>query len=171
VNNDSSFEEPADVEMIGPTRARVRHRHERALLLLLAGLSIGAVFASGYAVGAHRGGSAPRNGVVRTLALRGTSVAPHARAKLEVWHARGGNWPLTLSVVGLPKLPPHTYYEVDLVDGGKPWESCGTFRTASASHTVTLTLNAPRALRKGDSWVVTREALGREGGVTALRPG
>lgn len=171
MNIDSSFDEPFDIEMIGPARARVRHRHERALLLLLAAaLSIAAVFVSGYAVGDHRGGSAPRNAVVRTLALSGTSVAPHARARLEVWPARGGNWPLTLSVMGLPKLPPHTYYEVDLVHGGKPWESCGTFRITSAAHAVTLTLNAPRAFRKGDSWVVTRQALGREGGVTALRP-
>jgi len=108
--------------------------------------------------------------VVRTVALRGTSVAPHARARLEVWHARGGNWPLTLSVVGMPKLPPHTYYEVDLVHGGKPWESCGMFRIASPSHAVTLTLNAPRALQKGDSWVVMRQARDREGGVIALRP-
>ena len=115
-------------------------------------------------------GGAAMNDALRTLALRGTSVAPHARGRLEVWHARGGNWPLTLSVVGLPKLPPHTYYEVDLVHGGKPWESCGTFRIASASHAVTLTLNAPRAVRKGDSWVVTREAPGGERSVTALRP-
>ena len=152
---------------------RLRQRRavkRRALLLLAAALSIVAVFVSGYAVRDHRGGSAPRNAVVKTLALRGTSAAPHARARLEVWHAQAGNWPMTLSVVGLPKLPPHTYYEVDLVRGDKPWVSCGTFRIASASRTVTLTLSAPYALRKGDSWVVTREVQGRRTGVTALRP-
>ena len=106
---------------------------------------------------------------METVALTGTTVAPHARARLEVWHARGGNRPLTLNVMGLPKLPPHTYYEVDLVPSGQPSESCGTFRVASASEAVTLTLNAPHALRTGDSWVVTREVQGRKGGVTALR--
>jgi hypothetical protein len=142
----------------------------RALPLLAAASSIAAVFASGYAFGDHRGGSTPTRALVRTLNLRGTSVAPHARARLEVWNPRHGNLPMTLSVVGLPKLPPHTYYEVDLVRGGKPRGSCGSFRIARPSRAVTLTLNAPFALRKGDSWVVTRQALGREEGVTALRP-
>lgn len=142
----------------------------RALVLIAAALSIAAVFVSGYAARDHWRGSAPRNAVVKTLALRGTSVAPRARARLEVWQARAGNWPITLSVVGLPKLPLHTYYEVDLVRAGKPEWSCGTFRIASASRTVTLTLNAPYPLRKGDYWVVTRQALSRGPSVTALRP-
>jgi hypothetical protein len=156
---------------VGVIRMRHRRSVKRPVLhLLAAALSIAAVFVSGYAVGDHRGGIAPRNTVIRTLALRGTSVAPHARARLEVRHARGGNWPMTLSVVGLPKLPPHTYYEVDLVRGEEPWRSSGTFRITSAAHAVTLTLNAPYALRKDDSWIVTRQASGREGGVTVLRP-
>jgi hypothetical protein len=160
-----------ETQSVGVMRLRQRRSVKRPLLLLLAAaISIAAVFVSGYAVGDHPGGSAPRDAVARTRALRGTSVAPNARARLEVWHARSGNWPMTLSVVGLPKLPPDTYYEVDLVRDGRPWRSCGTFRIASASHAVTLTLNSPYALRKGDSWVVTRQALGREGGVTALRP-
>lgn len=150
--------------------ARLRHRHLRALLLVLAGtISAAAVFASGYAVGNGQNPSTPGNAPVITVALAGTAVAPRARARLEVWHARGGNRPLTLTVVGLPGLPPHTYYEVDLVPDGKPWESCGTFRVASAWQPVTLTLNAPHALRNGDTWVVTRQVRGREGGVAALR--
>ena len=35
---------------------------------------------------------------------------------------------MTLTVVGLPKLPPHNYYEVYLVRDGKLSGSCGTFR-------------------------------------------
>jgi hypothetical protein len=155
---------------VGVVRLRQRIAKRRPLLLLAAAFSIVAVFVLGYAVGDHRGGSTSPHALVRTLALRGTSVAPHGRATLEVWTARRGNLPMTLSVVGLPKLPPHTYYEVDLVRGGKPFGSCGTFRIARPSLAVTLKLNAPFALRKGDSWVVTRQAIGREGGVTALRP-
>lgn len=155
---------------VGVVRLRQRIVKRRPLLLLAAAFSIVAVFVLGYAVGDHRGGSTSPHALVRTLALRGTSVAPHARATLEVWNARRGNLPMTLSVVGLPKLPPHTYYEVDLVRGGKPFGSCGTFGIARPSLAVTLKLNAPFALRKGDSWVVTRQAIGREGGVTALRP-
>jgi hypothetical protein len=171
----SSLRELAPQLQKAPSAGVIRLRRWRAVkrrgpLLLIAAVSIPAVFVSGYVVRAHRGESVPRNPMVRTLALRGTSIAPKARARLEVWHVRDGNSPLTLSVVGLPKLPPHTYYEVDLLRGKKPFASCGEFRTArSFSHRVTLTLNAPFALRKGDSWVVTRQPQGREGGVTVLR--
>jgi hypothetical protein len=77
---------------------------------------------------------------------------------------------MTLSVVGLPKLPAHTYYEVYLVRDGKPWGSCGTFRVDGSSR-LSLTLNAPYSLEKGDSWVVTRPGpAGEEPGKTVLRP-
>ena len=142
----------------------------RTMLLLAAAVSIAAVFAAGFAVADQRGGSTKTALVARTLSLKGTAAVPQARATLEVWHARAGNWPMTLSVVGLPKLPAHTYYEVYLVRDGKPWGSCGTFRVASSSKPVTLTFNAPYKLRKGDSWVVTRPVSGREPGRAVLRP-
>jgi hypothetical protein len=77
---------------------------------------------------------------------------------------------MTLSVVGLPKLRPHTYYEVYLVRHGRPWGSCGTFRVGgSPDQPVTVTLSAPYSLRKGDSWVVTRPGRGgTEPGTTVL---
>jgi hypothetical protein len=143
----------------------------RGLLILAAALSIAAVFAAGYAVANQRSGGGSSVATARTVVLKGTKAAPQARATLEVWRARAGNWPMTLSVVGLKKLPPHTYYEVYLVRDGKPWGSCGAFRVASSSQAVTLTLNAPYKLRKGDSWVVTRPAAhGTEPGKTVLRP-
>lgn len=142
-----------------------------ALLLLAATLSVAAVFAAGYAVANQRGGNSTAS-TPRALSLVGTSFAPQARATLEVWRARSGNVPMTLSVVGLPKLPERTYYEVYLVRNGKVWgRPCGTFRVAGSSHAVTLTLNAPYSLRPGDSWVVTRPGPdGREPGRTVLRP-
>lgn len=153
-------------------RQQRRPVKQRALLLLAAALSIGAVFAAGYAVADHRGGSSTATGgAPKTLSLVGTARAPDAHATLDVWHARNGNWPMRLSVAGLPKLPPHTYYEVYLVRDGKPWAPCGSFRIASASPgTVTLAFNAPYSLRPGDSWVVTRAAPGEEPGKTVLRP-
>jgi hypothetical protein len=96
---------------------------------------------------------------------------PHAQASLEVWHRTGGNWPMTLEVVGLPKLPPHNYYEVYLVRGGKLGGSCGTFRVTRSDLPARVTLNSPYPLRKGDSWVVTRPGPGGvEPGRTVLRP-
>jgi hypothetical protein len=142
----------------------------RALVLLAAALAVAVVFFAGYAV--RGGGNTAKGPAPPTLiALKGTPEAPNARATLAVWHARSGNWPMKLSVAGLPKLPARTYYEVYLVRGGKPWASCGSFRIADSSPgAVTLTFNAPYSLQKGDSWVVTRSTFGSEPGKTVLRP-
>ena len=142
----------------------------RALILLAAALSVAVVFFAGYAV---RGGgsSAKAPSPVLSLQLKGTSALPNARASLAVWRSRDGNWPMTLSVVGLPKLANHGYYEVYLVRNGHPWGLCGTFRGAGSSTALTVTLNAPYSLHKGDSWVVTRPtASGSEPGQTVLSP-
>ena len=142
----------------------------RAMLLLAAALAILGVFFAGYLV-ANGGSGKNTSPPPRVINLEGTSADPKARASLEVWHAHAGNWPMTLNVVGLRKLPPHRYYEVYLVRDGKPWGSCGTFRVEGSSRVLTLTLNAPYALRKGDSWVVTRPGAGGvEPGKTVLRP-
>lgn len=141
----------------------------RALVLLAAALAVAVVFFAGYAV--RGGGSTAKGPTPRLIALKGTKKAPNARATLAVWHAQSGNWPMKLSVAGLPKLPARTYYEVYLVRGGKPWASCGSFRIEdSSASAVTLTFNAPYSLQKGDSWVVTRATFGSEPGKTVLRP-
>jgi hypothetical protein len=154
---------------LGMTLQRKRALKRRAMLLLAATLAVVGVFLAGYAV-ANRGGSGHTPAL--TQALKGTAVAPQAQGTLEVWDARDGNWPMTLSVVGLKQLPPHSYYEVYLVRHGKPWGSCGTFRVQSPNPgVVTVTLTAPYTLRKGDSWVVTLPgAGGTEPGKTVLRP-
>jgi hypothetical protein len=141
----------------------------RALVLLAAALSVAVVFFAGYAV---RGGSSAKGShPVVSLARKGTSAVPDARATLAVWRSREGNWPMTLSVVGLPKLAHHGYYEVYLVRNGRPWGLCGTFRGAGSSKALTVTLNAPYSLHTGDSWVVTRPtAGGGEPGRTVLSP-
>ncbi|HKC77156.1 MAG TPA: hypothetical protein VKB70_02095 [Gaiellaceae bacterium] len=153
---------------------RLQHKRvvkRRALVLLAAALAVVAVFFAGYA--ARGGGSASAKGShpVTSLALRGTSALPNARATLAVWKARDGNWPMTLSVSGLPKLANNGSYEVYLVRDGRPWGLCGTFRGAGSTKGVTVTLNAPYSLRTGDSWVVTRPtANDAEPGQTVLKP-
>lgn len=155
----------------GVTRlAQRRVVKRRAMLLLAAALAVAVVFAAGYTVAVHRGGSATASPAA-LLALKGTQSAPKASATLEVWHAQGGNWPMTLSVTGLPKLPQHIYYEVYLVRHGRPWGQCGAFRISDPSQTVTLSFTAPYKLRTGDSWVVTRPGPGgSEPGKTVLSP-
>ena len=161
----------------GPTPAmslgkRRRSVKPRAMMLLAAALAITIVFLAGYIVANNGGGSATgASKPVRELALRGTSAAPNAQASLKVWHSNNGNWPMTLAVEGLPRLPVHNEYEVYLVRGGKPWGSCGTFRVTGSRGAVTVTLNAPYSLRRGDSWVVTRAGPGAaEPGKTVLQP-
>jgi hypothetical protein len=151
-------------------RRRVIKR--RTLILLAAAVAVAAVFAGGYGIGNRSGGNSGTP-VAQTLDLRGTGLAPRARATLEVWHSKDGNVPMTLQVVGLHKLPPHSYYDVYLVRGGqvKPWGLCGTFGVGRPSRVLTLHFNAPYSHQKGDSWVVTRPGpAGSEPGRTVLRP-
>jgi hypothetical protein len=157
---------------LGMTLARRRAAKPRAMLLLAAALAIVLVFVAGYVVGNGGQGNSAAARPARLLALKGTSAARNARGRLEVGRVRDGNWPMKLSVVGLPKLPARRYYYVYLVRNGRPWGVCGTFRIAgSSSHVVTLRLTAPYELRKGDSWIVTRPGPGGvEPGQTVLRP-
>ncbi|HZT54510.1 MAG TPA: hypothetical protein VE995_09020 [Gaiellaceae bacterium] len=145
-------------------RRRGRTLRRGAALLLAAALAVAVAFAAGYVVADQRGGGGAKPSAI--LALQGTAAAPRAHATLELFPARAGNWPMTLSVVGLPQ---RASYEVYLVRRGQPWKPCGTF-VAAGGKPVTVTLNAPYRLRPRDSWVVTRQASGREPGVTVLRP-
>lgn len=154
-------------------QASAKRRHvvkHRAMVLLAAAITVLLVFLGGYAV-ANRGGSRQSMAVL-TQQLKGTAIAPHAAGSLEVWKSKDGkNWPMTLTVAGLRPLRPHTYYEVYLFRNGRLDGSCGTFRVGSADQSVTVTLTSPYALRKDDSWVVTRPgAGGMEPGRTVLRP-
>jgi hypothetical protein len=154
---------------LGMTFSRRRAVKRRAMLLLAAALAVVAVFLGGYAV-ANRGGSSPH--AAQVIALEGTKAVPEAQATLEVWDSHAGNWPMTLTTVGLPPLQEHRYYEVYLVRHGKPWGACGAFRVPdNPQQPVTVTLTAPYTLQKGDSWVVTRPGSGSaEPGQTVLRP-
>jgi hypothetical protein len=151
--------------------ARKRKRAKgRAMMLLAAALVAVLVFIGGYAAGNGQKGSSGR-ALVNTFSLKGTSAASGAKASLELWHPSDGNWPMTLSVVGLQTLPPRRYYEVYVVRGGKILGSCGVFRVKQTTNPVVVRLNAPYPLQKGDRWVVTRQgADGAEPGTTVLKP-
>jgi hypothetical protein len=152
---------------VGKRRGVVK---QRALLLLAASLALLLIFLGGYAVGDHRGSNRSATPAVG-LELTGTHDLPNAQASLEVWHRRTGNWPMTLTAVGLPKLAPDSYYEVYLIRDGKLSGSCGAFRVTDPKRAVTVTLNSPYTLEKGDSWIVTRPGPGGvEPGKTVLRP-
>jgi Anti-sigma-K factor rskA, C-terminal len=158
----------------GPTlamtigRPRRRRLSRGALLLAAAVAALAMAFLGGYLAGNGHGTSA-----ARVLKLAGTPAAPHALASLQIDPVdAAGNWPMKLTVEGLPALPRHSYYEVYLVRGGKPWASCGSFVVAHGRpQGTTVRLNAPYRLKPGDTWVVTRHGLhSPEPGQVVLRP-
>ena len=143
------------------TLARQKREHQvrrRVALIAAAVAAVAVVFLGGYITGNSRtGGDAP----AKTMSLTGTAAAPGALASLRIDHADpAGNWPMELSVTGLPKLPGNAYYVVFLVRDGKPWAPCGTFVVAGPTHGTTVRINAPYELEKGDTWWVTKQMPG-----------
>jgi hypothetical protein len=160
----------------GPTFAmmlqRPPRRARRTIALLAAAVAVVALaFLAGYTTGSDNGnGKGSPKG--RALSLVGTQAAPGALASLLIKPAdAAGNWPMLISVTGLPKLPPRGYYTVYLVRNGKPLAPCGTFVVAGKGPGAPVWLNAPYKLQKGDSWVVTKQMPGHhEAGPIVLRP-
>lgn len=157
----------------GPTLAmtlgrRPRQGRRRVMLLAAAIVVLLLAFMVGYLAGNRGGGLASAT----TLKLTGTSVDPSALASLRIDPVdAAGNWPMQLSVTGLPKMPPHGYYEVFLVRNGKIYAPCGTFLVDGMTHGTSVKLNAPYELRHGDTWVVTKQMPGhRDPGPIVLRP-
>jgi hypothetical protein len=151
---------------------RRRAAKSKAMVLLAAAIAIALVFIGGYAVGSGKHTTTTSKvRPVRAQALKGTPLAPGAEATIQVWHSHAGNWPMTLDVVGLPKLPARQYYYVYLVRQGKAVAPCGIFRITEPDASLVLSLSAPYPLHRGDSWVVTRPGPGgAEPGQTVLRP-
>jgi hypothetical protein len=161
----------------GPTLAmslqrRDRHRRPvgRRVALLAAALALVAVvFLAGYITG---NGNNDGLSSGTTLSLVGTKAAPRALASLRIEPVdAAGNWPMRISVTGLPKLPAQGYYTVYLVRNGKPLAPCGFFIVQAADRGTSVWLNAPYKLRRTDTWVVTKQMPGHhEAGPVVLRP-
>lgn len=138
---------------LGMTMARRPPRVRKRVLLLAAAVSVVALaFLGGYIAG-NGGGKVSGH----VLQLTGTPAAPNALASLQIEPAdAAGNWPMRISVKGLPAVHGHWYYEVYLMRDGKPYAPCGTFRVSTNQATV-VQLNAPYRLKHGDTWIVTKQ--------------
>lgn len=124
-----------------------------AALVLAAALAL-AAFGGGYLVAARTG---PDAGFQEdfSLTMQGTAAARGAAATLVVGELdAAGNWPMEMTISGLPTLPQGQRYELLLTRDGEPTVSCGTF--VVDGETVVF-LNAPYRLRAYDGWIVTRE--------------
>ena len=149
----------------GPTLAMTlggrRNRHVVRRMALLAAAIIGAPARLPRRL-RHREQRRRRAvGRAHAEARRNAAGAERARVAARRERRPAGNWPMTLSATGLAKLPPHGYYEVFLTRNGKIWAPCGTFRVQSATTAVSVELNAPYDLHRGDGWVVTRQLPGQ----------
>jgi hypothetical protein len=167
---------PAELspDIAGPTLAMTLQRRQRRsghrVALLAAALALVAMaFLAGYITGNGKGDGLATG---TTLSLVGTPAAPDALASLRIQPVdAAGNWPMQISVTGLPSLPPRGYYTVYLVRNGKPLAPCGYFVVKATNRGTSVWLNAPYKLQPHDTWVVTRQLPGHhEAGPVVLRP-
>jgi hypothetical protein len=136
-----------------PATRLMPRRRLGATLVLAAALAV-AAFGAGYLVAARTGPDAGFHEDF-ALAMSGTRAARGASATLLVGEIdEAGNWPMEMTVQGLPALPRGRRYELLLTKDGRRAVSCGTF--VVHGDTVVF-LNAPYRLREYDGWIVTRE--------------
>lgn len=122
-----------------------------AAVAALAAALAAATFGVGYLVGDREATAEP----ARVVVMNGVSASA-ARASLAVYDVdEAGNWPMELTVRGLPPLPAGETYELWLTKNGKLAEPCGVFAVGSGTTVVPLT--APYRLRDFDGWVVVRQ--------------
>jgi hypothetical protein len=138
-----------------PRKAPVELRPARrrgALLALAAALAV-AAFALGAALVDGSGG---RN-LDFTETMSGTPAAADATATLAVFDLdAAGNWPMELTVDGLPPSASGRPFELWLTRGGELEALCGGFFTNDDGW-ATVPMNAPYRFDEFDGWVIVEE--------------
>jgi hypothetical protein len=161
-----------EADMLATYRKRGRDGMpwRRTALLAAAVLALAAAFFGGYVSGNDSKPAAAAFAPVRVVALNPTAEAPSARALLGIGRRdQGGNWPMRLTVTGLPNLHGTAYYGVFLTDAkGKVTGYCGSFLVRDGE--AIAFLNAPYELADGAGWIVTVQHPGdRRPGPVVLR--
>ena len=141
-------------EIAGSTsHVELRPRRRRGVLLALAAAFVLVAFAAGIAIGNRTAG--PNTDF--EVAMEGTAAAPAATATLAVFDLDdAGNWPMEMTVDGLPPAPSGNAYQLWLTKDGGLMELCGAFRT-NADGSATVPMNAPYRFKDFDGWVVVAE--------------
>lgn len=140
-----------------PDRARapvpLRPRRRRGGVLAIAAALATAAFALGAAL---VDGSSGRT-VDFVEEMTGTPVAPDATASLVVYDVDdAGNWPMELSVEGLPPPASGRPFELWLTRAGEPAVVCGAFST-NAAGAASVPLNAPYRFDETIGWIVVEK--------------
>jgi hypothetical protein len=131
-------------------------RRRLGAALVLVGAVLAATFGLGYLVGGSESdGGGETAGVEISLTAPLTSAGPASGVVNVGRRDADGNWPLILTVRGLPALTGGDYYTLALAKRGKPIVTCGTFNVADRDQR-TLRMLAAYNLKSFDGWIVTR---------------
>ncbi|HVV57973.1 MAG TPA: anti-sigma factor [Gaiellaceae bacterium] len=137
---------------------RTAGRRMRAYALVAAAAAA-VVFGGGFLLGHSKAKEASFD-AVRVVPMHGVGTASGSTASIRIANRDSvGNWPMLISVSGLPKQSnPASYYELWLTRNGKAIAPCGGFRVRGGHATVELTV--PYTLKRFDGWVVTASVPG-----------
>jgi hypothetical protein len=134
-----------------------RSRRRPVAALLIAATVAVACFGGGYLLATQASGKSAID-VVRVVPMQG--VQQNSFASLSVGASdRSGNWPIQLTVNGLPQLQDKGSYYLMVWQNGKPVSFCGAFEVANHGPT-TVRFNVAYKITKDTRWVVTRMAPG-----------
>jgi hypothetical protein len=138
-------------------------RRVGAALSLAAAIALVA-FLGGYVLGFSQNDFSS----TREVSMHGTSKAPGARGLIKLGERdEAGNWPMVVTVKGLPLLPERGYYELFVMRDGR-FLRCGSFNVEPG--TTTVDFSVPYTFERNDGWIVTRWHRGeREPGPALLR--
>jgi hypothetical protein len=137
--------------------AQHRSRRRPVAALLIAATVAVACFGGGYLLATQASGKSAID-VVRVVPMQG--VQQNSFASLSVGASdQNGNWPIQLTVNGLPQLQDKESYYLMVWQNGKPVSFCGAFEVADHGST-TVTFNVAYKITKDTHWVVTRMAPG-----------
>jgi hypothetical protein len=130
-------------------------RRRPTVVVLLAAAVAAACFGTGYVIANEAHTSSPR--ALEVVSLQGQQ---NSFASLRVSPAdANGNWPVQLTVTGLPQLSNNARYVLMLWKNGKPSSLCGMFEVGKSGAT-TVAFSVPYAITKSTRFVVTEMVPG-----------
>lgn len=130
-------------------------------VIALVAAAIGfAAFGGGYLFG-HSKAQPTAFGAKRVVEMHPQQAGVAGLAVLKVAAKDSvGNWPMELTVQGLPEQPQQAaYYELWITKNGKPTQVCGVFRVHGK--TTTVRMSVPYSFKGVDGWVVTKHEPGQ----------
>ena len=129
--------------------AGLPRRRAGAALSLAAAIAVIA-FLGGYVTGFRHSSFDSK----REVPMHGTSVAPSAQGVIKLGKQdKAGNWPMVVTVRGLPSLPERGYYELFVKRDGILLR-CGNFNVKAG--TTSVDFSVPYTFERNDGWIVTR---------------